>query len=57
MDWKAMAVAAGKKIGILALFVLIGILINPLVKMKPVGPYIHAALSLFFVFYVYGKVI
>ena len=57
MDWKSVAIAAAKKLGIIAIFVVIGILINPLADMKPYGQYVHAALSLFFVFYVYGRVI
>ena len=57
MNWSAALQNVAKKLGIVAVIVVIGILINPLVTMKPYGQYLHAAITVFFVYYVYGKVI
>jgi len=57
MNWSAALQNVAKKLGIVAVIVVIGILINPLAAIKPYGQYVHAAFMLFFVYYVYGKVI
>jgi hypothetical protein len=56
IDWKPILVSAGKKIGLLAICVVIAILIQPLVKWKPYGGYVHAALNLFFMLFIVGKI-
>jgi hypothetical protein len=57
ITWKMLLTATAKKLGILAVCVIIAILIQPLVRMKPYGQYLHAFLNLFFVFYIFGRVI
>ena len=57
MNWSSLLQTVAKKVVTIAVIVVIGILINPLVAMKPYGQCLHAAITLFFVYYVYGKVI
>ena len=57
MNWSSLLQTVAKKVVTIAVIVVIGILINPLVTMKPYGQYLHAAITVFFVYYVYGKVI
>jgi hypothetical protein len=57
MDWKAMGVTFAKKVAVLAAIALVFVLINPLVEWLPYGPWIHAAIALYFVYNIYGKVI
>jgi hypothetical protein len=56
-DWKALGIAVVKKVAVLVGIALIMVLINPLVRIKPWGQYVHAAAMLYFVYQVYGKVV